>query len=453
MPPPPSDHILEVGRFTRQLRTLLEGHFPEVWLRGEVSNLRRQSSGHTYFSLKDSSAQISAVLFRGSAARIAVSPREGSQLIVGGEISVYEPRGNYQLIVREIYEDGIGRLREEFERLKRALAAEGIFESERKRAIPTTPRTIAFVTSPSGAALRDFVSVLRRYLWSGRLLVIPSRVQGQGAASEIVRGIELAASLPAVDLIVTGRGGGSLEDLWPFNEEIVARAVAACPKPLISAVGHEIDFTLSDLAADLRAETPTAAAEIIGRAFARQVDRLSQAERDLWRLVRDSIDRQRNRIDLMAHRLTAGSPERRLERFSLRVDDLERRAGDIARQALAAARQDLADTRYRLRSQSPEAALREFRQRLLYPERNLHRLPRVQLRQFRERVRQIETRLAASSPASILKRGFSIVRNPRGEPVTTAGAARRHRQLVVEFQDDSVPVDVDRRPRQSELTL
>jgi exodeoxyribonuclease VII large subunit len=271
------DRVATVSEFTRRVKGLLESQIPPGWVRGEVSNLRRQSSGHVYFSLKDAGAQLSAVLFRGDAQRQSVELRDGQQVVVFGEISVYEARGNYQLIARVIVDDGVGKLQREFEALKRKLQAEGLFERERKRALPEMPRTVGFITSPTGAAVRDFIQILRRRNWRGRVVVLPAKVQGVGAAEEMVAMLGQAAAMELFDILVIGRGGGSLEDLWAFNEEVLVRAVAASPVPIISAVGHEIDVTLCDFAADVRAETPSAAAELISSRFVACNERLGQA--------------------------------------------------------------------------------------------------------------------------------------------------------------------------------
>ncbi|HRP05712.1 MAG TPA: exodeoxyribonuclease VII large subunit, partial [Opitutaceae bacterium] len=279
------DRVATVTEFTRRVKGLLESQIPPGWVRGEVSNLRRQSSGHVYFSLKDAGAQLSAVLFRGDAQRQSVELRDGQQVVVFGEISVYEARGNYQLIARVIVDDGVGKLQREFEALKRKLQAEGLFERERKRALPEMPRTVGFITSPTGAAVRDFIQILRRRNWRGRVVVLPAKVQGVGAAEEMVAMLGQAAAMELFDILVIGRGGGSLEDLWAFNEEVLVRAVAASSVPIISAVGHEIDVTLCDFAADVRAETPSAAAELISSRFVACNERLGQAGEALLRRV------------------------------------------------------------------------------------------------------------------------------------------------------------------------
>jgi len=300
--------IETVTEFTRRLKALLKGGLAPGWIRGEVSNLRAQASGHVYFSLKDSGAQLSAVLFRGDALRQTVKLRDGVQVAAYGEVDVYEVRGQYQLIVRAIVEDGVGRLQREFEALKRRLAEEGLFAPERKRPIPVLPATIGFLTSPTGAAVQDFLRILARRGWRGRVVVLPAKVQGEGAAAEMVEMLELAAGLRIFDLLVIGRGGGSAEDLWAFNEEPLVRAVAASPVPIISAVGHEIDFTLCDFAADARAETPSAAAELISSHFIACAERASNAGAALGVAADQARKRAAERLDHARSRLRLLTP-------------------------------------------------------------------------------------------------------------------------------------------------
>ncbi|HEY5079734.1 MAG TPA: exodeoxyribonuclease VII large subunit, partial [Opitutaceae bacterium] len=269
----PETRPISVTEFTRRVKALLEGNIGACWVKGEVSNLRVQPSGHVYFSLKDAGAQLSAVMFRMQAARQSVKIRDGLQVVAHGDVGVYEARGQYQLVVRTLVDDGVGALQREYEALKRRLSDEGLFEAARKKPIPQMPGTVGFVTSPTGAAVQDFLRILIRRGWRGRVVVLPSKVQGEGAAAEMASMLGLAGNLGIFDLIVIGRGGGSIEDLWAFNEEPLVRAVAACPIPTISAVGHEIDFTLCDFAADRRAETPSAAAELVSSEFVRFAER------------------------------------------------------------------------------------------------------------------------------------------------------------------------------------
>jgi exodeoxyribonuclease VII large subunit len=256
---------LTVGELTREVKGLLEGKFPQVWVKGELSNVRAPSSGHLYFTLKDDDACIDAVLFRTEARRLRFTARDGLTVLARGRLSLYEPQGKYQVICDSLEPLGAGALQLALEELKEKLKAEGLFDRAKKRRLPFLPRRIAIVTSPSGAAVHDFIRVLHRRFPNLQVLVVPAKVQGEGAAQEIARAIGRASVQPLVDVVVVARGGGSAEDLWSFNEEVVARALAACPVPTVSAVGHEVDVTLADLVADVRAPTPTAAAELLAR--------------------------------------------------------------------------------------------------------------------------------------------------------------------------------------------
>lgn len=405
-----------VSEFTRRVKQLLEGGLPPGWIRGEVSNLRAQASGHVYFSLKDAGAQLSAVLFRGDALRQTVKLYDGLQVVVFGQVSVYEARGQYQLIVRLVVDDGVGRLQREFEALKARLAAEGLFAPERKKPIPEMPRTVGFITSPTGAAAQDFVRIVRRRGWRGRVIILPALVQGPGAAAEITAMLTLAEQLGIFDLVVVGRGGGSLEDLWPFNEESVVRAVAACPLPVISAVGHEIDFTLCDFAADFRAETPSAAAELITSHFVACAERTSQAGESLGILLERGIRQARTELDHARSRLRLLTPAAQIEQGFLRLDDLANRLGSALRHSAQERRQQLADVRSQLAQHAPEKRVQAESQRLL----------------------SLWKRLQAASPASVLNRGFVVLRDETGKPVTRRAELKPAQSLAAEFADGQV---------------
>ena len=410
--------VESVSEFTRRVKALLEGGIRPGWVRGEVSNLRAQASGHTYFSLKDAGAQLSAVLFRGDAARQTVKLRDGAQVVVYGEVSVYEARGQYQLIVRAVIEDGVGKLQREFEALKARLAAEGLFAAEGKRAIPALPDTVGFITSPTGAAVQDFVRILTRRGWRGRVVVLPAKVQGEGAAAELIAMLALAQELEIFDLLVIGRGGGSVEDLWPFNNEPLVRAVAACKVPVISAVGHEIDFTLCDFAADVRAETPSAAAELISSQFLACAERAAQAGETINGTVEAAVARATERLDHARSRLRLLSPAAQIEQGYLRLDDLTNRLGAALRGGVQARRREFADVREAFTLLSPEA--------------------RVQLESHR--LLSLWKRLQAASPASVLNRGFAIVRDETGQPVTRRARIKSGQRLANEFADGEVRV-------------
>lgn len=410
--------IQSVSEFTRRVKDVLEAGVAPCWVQGEISNLRAQASGHVYFSLKDAGAQLSCVLFRGNAARVGFKLGDGQQVLVHGEVSVYEARGQYQLIVRAVLEHGVGRLQQEFERLKRQLAAEGLFDAERKVGLPQMPRTIGFVTSPTGAALQDFIRILARRGWTGRLVVLPAKVQGEGAAAEMIEMLRLAEAAGFFDLLVIGRGGGSIEDLWAFNEEALVRAVAACPVPLISAVGHEIDFTLCDFAADVRAETPSAAAELISSNYLDGAGRVERARDALGGAVDGALERARERLDHARSRLRLLAPTEVIERNYLRLDDLSNRLRAALQSSVQARRQELTELRSRLEAASPEKRVQFESHRLL----------------------ALWKRLESASPKSVLNRGFAIVRDEAGRPVGRAKGIRAGQALVNEFHDGPVKV-------------
>jgi exodeoxyribonuclease VII large subunit len=410
-----------VGDFTRRVKALLKGGIAPSWVRGEVSNLRAQASGHVYFSLKDSDAQLSAVLFRGDAARQTVVLRDGLQVAAYGAIDVYEARGQYQLIVRSVVEDGVGRLHREFEALKRRLSEEGLFAPERKRPIPELPGTVGFITSPTGAAVQDFLRILTRRGWRGRVVVLPVKVQGEGAAAEMAAMLSLAGTLGIFDLLVIGRGGGSIEDLWAFNEEMLVRAVVACPVPVISAVGHEIDFTLCDFAADVRAETPSGAAELISSRFVACAERAAQAGATLGLVLDRAFARATERLDHARSRLRLLTPAAQVERGWLRLDDLSNQLGAALRSSVQLRRQGLADLAARFERCLPAA--------------------RVELASHQ--LTSLRKRLESASPASVLNRGFAIMHDSKGRPVTRRSDVRGGQDLAAEFADGTVKVKAE----------
>lgn len=416
-----SGRVQSVTDFTRRVRELLKAGLPAGWVAGEVSNLRAQASGHCYFSLKDAGAQLSCVLFRGDAARQNVTLRDGAQVLVYGEVDVYEARGQYQLIVRAVVDHGVGRLQQQFEELKRRLAAEGLFAAEKKRPLPAAPRCVGFITSPTGAAVQDFVRILRRREWRGRLVVLPAKVQGTGAAAEMVEQLRAAEALGIFDLLVIGRGGGSIEDLWAFNEEPLVRAVAACGVPIISAVGHEIDYTLCDFAADIRAETPSAAAELISSRQLAIAERLAQAGTTLETVVTSRTEQARQRLDHARSRLRLLTPATVVEQHQLRLDDLTNRLAAALRHVAQARRQELEAARARLAAASPER--------------------RVQLESHR--LLALWKRLESVSPQSVLKRGFVLMRDAEGRPVPRAKGLAKGAPLTAEFADGQIRTRVE----------
>jgi exodeoxyribonuclease VII large subunit len=390
-------------------------------VRGEISNLRQQASGHVYFSLKDAGAQLSAVMFRTDAARQRVALRDGLQVLVYGEVSVYEARGQYQLVVRVLVEDGQGRLQREFEDLKQRLAEEGLFAPERKVAIPPMPATVGFITSPTGAAVQDFIRILLRRGWRGRLVILPAKVQGTGAAEEMAAQLKQAEELAIFDLLVIGRGGGSLEDLWAFNEELLVREVAACRIPIISAVGHEIDFTLCDFAADVRAETPSGAAELISSHFISCVERLERAAEATGLALQRAVENARGRLEHARSRLRLLSPTARIERGHLQVDELSGRLAAALTHALQNRRHEFAQASARFGQCSPETRIGQESHRLL----------------------ALWKRLQSVSPESVLKRGFVILRDEQGKPVTRRANVKAGQRLRAQFGDGETGLHAD----------
>lgn len=349
---------LTVAQLTAQIKDVIEGGFPSVWVAGEVSNFSRPQSGHCYFTLKDEHAQIRAVVWRSAASRLKFDLTDGLDVVCQGHLDVYAPRGSYQLVVKEMQPQGIGALELALRKLREKLEAEGLFDRSRKRPLPTYPRRLAFVTSPTGAAVRDFLEVLRRR-WGGvDVLVIPVRVQGDGAAAEIVAGIRAANRLkPPPDVLVVGRGGGSLEDLWAFNEESVVRAIASSNVPTVSAVGHEIDVTLADLAADVRALTPSEAAERVVPAVEELNAHMRSYNQRLLSSVRRYAVTARTRLD----RVIAARPFRRpfdnLHDLSRRLDELSTRGNRAMRAAVREHHGRLGTLAGKLQSLSPLGVL------------------------------------------------------------------------------------------------
>ena len=413
-----NQRALTITEFTRRVKDTLTQAIPPCWVRGEISNLRAQSSGHVYFSLKDAGAQLTAVLFRAAAARQTITPRDGLQVTAFGRIDIYAPRGQYQFIIDTLIDDGEGRLQREFEALKRRLAAENLFDPARKKPIPPMPATIGFITSPTGAAVQDFIRILLRRNWRGRLIILPAKVQGDGAAADMIAQLHTAAALQIFDLLVIGRGGGSLEDLWAFNEEPLVRAVAACPIPIISAVGHEIDFTLCDFAADHRAETPSAAAELITSHFVNRADRAARAAGALAQAADAHLARAHDRLAALRNHLRLLSPSAQIEQGHLRLDDIANRLASALQRAALLKRQQFTAAQTALAARSPESRIQLSSQHLL----------------------ALWKRLQAASPASVLNRGFVIMRDAHGRPLARRAAVRAGQPLDAEFADGPLRV-------------
>ncbi len=322
---PPGRRVLSVSQLNHEARALLEGGFPLIWVEGELSNLSRPASGHLYFSLKDTSAQVRCALFRNRAGGLRVKPADGMHVLVRARVSLYEARGDFQLIIEHLEEAGHGALQRAFEELKQKLAKAGWFDAAHKKLLPSMPRSIGVVTSPSGAALHDILSVIRRRYRLARTIVYPVPVQGEGAAQKIAAMMRIAGARAECDVLIVARGGGSLEDLWAFNEEVVARAIYECDIPVVSGIGHEIDFTIADFVADVRAPTPTGAAELVTPDGGEWLRRLAQTRRTLTQTLVTVLSGLHQRLDWCAERLEQLHPARLLREHAQRVDELEAR--------------------------------------------------------------------------------------------------------------------------------
>lgn len=384
--------IQSVSEVTREIKGALERGFRSISVRGEISNFHRHGSGHLYFTLKDANAQLSAVMFRGSAATLFFQPQNGMDVVCTGDITVYEPRGNYQLLVTAMGPRGEGALQVAFDALKRRLHAEGLFDTGRKRSLPLLPSRVALVTSPTGAAVRDMISVMRRRNPSVEIVLVPVQVQGAGAADEIAAAIDACNEFGAFDVVITGRGGGSIEDLWAFNEEVVARAIHRSHIPVVSAVGHEVDVTIADYVADVRAATPSVAAELVVRPVTDLKSALAEVSTRMRKFVDSSFERQRLRIGQFAGHWVFRMPETTVRRMSQQIDDLDARL----RRAV-----DLTD------------------------ERTTTRLD------------LLKHQLRAHDPERILHRGYAIVR--RGDDIMDqASALKKDDAVTMQFADGSV---------------
>jgi exodeoxyribonuclease VII large subunit len=412
--------ILTVSQLTDQLRGVVEERFPTVWVEGEISNFRVYGSGHAYFTLKDESAQVRGVLFRNRMRRIRFEPGDGQHVLAFGGLEVYAQRGEYQLVVELLEPRGLGALQLAFEQLKARLAAEGLFAESRKRPLPRFPKRIGIVTSPSGAAVRDILRVIGRRFAGLSIVIAPARVQGDGAAQEVAAGIADLNALGDVDVIIVGRGGGSLEDLWAFNEEVVARAIAGSKIPVISAVGHEVDVTIADFVADLRAPTPSAAAELVVREKQALVEGLADLRRRLDRAIERRLDRERERVAALAGRRVLTDPARPLRELERRVDDAVRRLRHAAAVTLQRAGHRVEVATTGLRGQSPFARLASGRHRLEHLDSRLRAGVTQALTGSRHGLGALVGRLDSLSPLAVLGRGYSLTRTAAGEIVRDA---------------------------------
>jgi exodeoxyribonuclease VII large subunit len=409
-PDPPDGEIYTVSRLNRETRLLLFSHFASLWVEGEISNLAQPSSGHWYFTLKDSDAQVRCAMFRPQTRLAGFTPRNGDHVLVRAQVGLYEPRGDFQLVVESMEPAGDGALQRAFEALKRKLAAEGLFDAGRKQPLPRLPKTIGVITSPSGAAIRDILTVLKRRFPAIPVVIYPARVQGADAPGDLRRALSLAVARNECDVLILARGGGSLEDLCAFNDEALARAVHACPIPLVSGVGHEIDFTIADFVADLRAPTPSAAAEAVSPDRTEWLERLARLENQIGQRLQNRLAHEKRALVYLEKRLWTQHPARRLQAWMQRLDELEAHLRRALRARIDAGRERLAARTAGLQRQHPARRLIPLRERAVQLHARLRMAMRRRLEIQENRLDQASRTLETVSPLGTLNRGYAIAR-------------------------------------------
>ena len=435
--------ILSVSNLNREARRIVETGLGTVWVEGEISNLSRPSSGHLYWSLKDSAAQVRCAMFRLATRGLGFELANGQQVLVRARASLYEARGEYQLLVDYVEEAGEGVLRRKFEELKRRLAAEGLFDPARKVPIPKLPRRIGVVTSPTGAALRDVLIALRRRFPATAVLIYPTQVQGASAADEIARTLALADRRADCDVLILTRGGGSLEDLWSFNEEVVARAVAAMRLPVIVGVGHEIDFTIADFVADLRAPTPSQAAELAVPDQRDWLKRFGVCEQQLGTCVRRRIAAERRHFGTVAHRLQRCNPSVQLRERAQRLDELESRLKRALERRIETRKLRLARLATAGAHASPAHRLTRTRERWRTAHGDLRRALLRQVERTQQRLKLASRALTSLSPLATLERGYAIVTDSGGKVLTDSASVARGSAIDVRLARGGLTATVD----------
>jgi len=438
----PARDVYSVSRLNREVRVLLERGLGVVWVEGELSNLSQPASGHWYFSLKDRDAQLRCAMFRMKNVLVGFTPRPGTQVLVRGRVSVYEARGEYQLIADTLEEAGVGALRRQFELLKSRLAAEGLFAAERKRALPRFPRRIGVITSPSGAALHDILHVLARRYPPAAVLIYPTLVQGADAAPALVAALKSASARAECDVLILARGGGSLEDLWAFNDERVARAIHASAVPVVVGVGHEVDFTIADFVADLRAPTPSGAAELVAPDGAAWLATVARAAQRLHGAMRRELQVGAARFAAAAHRLQLAHPGVRLQQQMQRLDDMTQRLTGAARASLQRDRLRLMEARGRLLRGSPQHRVQQLLARQQHAGARLTQALKSYLSRASHRLALAQRGLDTVSPLATLTRGFAIVTRADGTLVTDAAALRVDDEIQARLARGSVAARV-----------
>jgi exodeoxyribonuclease VII large subunit len=431
-----------VSRLNREAKLLMEAGIPPLWLEAEISNLARPASGHLYFTLKDSKAQVRCAMFRAAAARAGVQPENGQQVLVHGRLGLYEPRGDYQLVVDKMEAAGEGMLRRAYEQLKIKLEAEGLFDPKHKKEIPQFPRRVGIITSSSGAAIRDIITVLQRRFPAIEVIVYPAVVQGDDAPSQIITALERANQRAECDVIICGRGGGSLEDLWAFNNEQLARAIFASEIPVISAVGHEVDYSIADFVADLRAATPSAAAELTSPDQIDWIGHFSSSERRLTSSIDGRLQSLSQRADWLEKRLSSRSPQQQLDILGQRLSHMSYKLNASLPRTISHITQRQQRLLNRLKAASPIQSISRFESCLAPLLPKLHAAASHHLETQQNRLSVNSAKLHAVSPLATLGRGYGIVQNQAGEVISKTSQVNIGERIQIKLSEGSLKAEV-----------
>jgi len=436
-----TQEIISVSEINRRAKSILEENFPFVWIQGEVSNFFSAASGHWYFSLKDESSEIRCAMFANKSHRITFEPKDGDHLVLNGTLSIFEGRGQYQIIVEHIELAGEGALLKAFEELKKKLLTEGLFDDSLKKKLPSYPRSIAVVTSPDGAVIQDIINVLSRRSPFFNLTVVPTLVQGEKAAPLICEALNKASNLENMDLIILARGGGSIEDLWAFNNEEVARAIVNCPIPLVSAVGHETDFTISDFVADIRAPTPSIAAEIISQPYSELKETLEGYQSYLLKSFESQFDSQKTRITNLIKRIR--HPGDKLREIGQKVDYLETALIQEMHQKVSFKKNQLNLTQLSLQQNSPQNKVKEAKVYLQNASKDLLKAFNLKIERKRKLLGELVATIEAVSPLSVLARGYSIISTePEGKILSSSNQVKIGQTISAVLNKGSIKAEV-----------
>lgn len=440
-----SQEIFTVSRLNRDVRFLLEDSFPLLWIEGEISNFSVPQSGHWYFSLKDSVAQVRCAMFRPQNRKLNFIPKDGSHVLIKARVSLYEGRGEFQLLIEHLEEAGEGRLQQEFEKLKKRLFDAGLFDPAHKKKLPLMPQTIGVITSPTGAAIRDILSVLKRRFSCANIIIYPTLVQGELAANNIVEAIQIAAMRKECDVLILSRGGGSLEDLWPFNEEKVAHAIFNCPIPLISGVGHEVDFTIADFVADQRAATPSAAAELVVPHCEELLEALQQSKFAFLRLIKQPLQHFQKTLEWMQTHLMQQHPKRKLTERTQRLDLCEMTLTRLMTARIQHNKLQLQALQARLLQTAPQYTIQDIRHTLQDQLTNLHFHLHHLLRLRQEKLSVLAGKLDGLSPLLTLQRGFAIVTDQKKRVLVDACQVGVGEKVEVQLMKGKLVCEVEGR--------